>query len=104
MEKVIRDGQVAILYSPGHGAGWSTWAVYNSEGLLFDPVIVDMVENKRDAEAIETYCTDRYGEQYYGGADQLEVAWLPVGTKFFIDEYDGCESVMTESDVVWTVA
>jgi len=103
MEKLIRDGQVAILYSPGHGAGWSTWAI-GSEGLLFDPAIVDMVENGSSAEAIETYCIDKYGEQYYGGADQLAVAWLPVGTKFFIDEYDGHETVMTEGDVVWTVA
>ena len=23
MEKVIRDGKVAVLYSPGYGAGWS---------------------------------------------------------------------------------
>ena len=25
MTKCIRDGKVAILYSPGYGAGWSTW-------------------------------------------------------------------------------
>ena len=24
MEKVIRDGKVAVLYSPGYGAGWTT--------------------------------------------------------------------------------
>ena len=26
MDKVIRDGKVAVLYSPGFGAGWSTWS------------------------------------------------------------------------------
>ena len=25
MEKVIRNGQVAVLYSPGFGAGWYSW-------------------------------------------------------------------------------
>jgi hypothetical protein len=25
MEKVIRDGKVAVLYSPGYGAGWYSW-------------------------------------------------------------------------------
>ena len=24
-EKYIKDGQVAVAYSPGFGAGWSTW-------------------------------------------------------------------------------
>ena len=27
MQKVIRDGKVAVLYSPGYGAGWYTWSV-----------------------------------------------------------------------------
>lgn len=25
MKKLIRDGKVAVLVSPGFGAGWSTW-------------------------------------------------------------------------------
>lgn len=25
MDKVIKDGKVAVLYSPGFGAGWFTW-------------------------------------------------------------------------------
>jgi acetyl-CoA acetyltransferase len=41
MEKVIRDGKVAILYSPGFGAGWSTWNSYSNE-MIFDPDIVNV--------------------------------------------------------------
>ena len=37
MEKVIRDGKVAVLYSPGYGAGWSTWC-YNDD-LVKNPFI-----------------------------------------------------------------
>ena len=50
MEKVIRDGQVAVLYSPGYGAGWFTW--HGVEELLFDPKVVDMLESGKDREYI----------------------------------------------------
>ena len=34
----------------------------------------------------------------------LEIVWLPVGTQFRIDEYDGSESLETAADVNWSVA
>ena len=44
MTKYIRDGEVAVLYSPGYGAGWSTWAEGSErEQLLYDPDIVQLV-------------------------------------------------------------
>lgn len=42
--KVIRDGKVAVVYSPGFGDGWYTWNMDCPE-LLFDPIIVQCVEN-----------------------------------------------------------
>jgi hypothetical protein len=54
MDKVIRDGKVAVLYSPGYGAGWYSW--HDNEELLYDPVIVDMVESKKHYTEIVTYC------------------------------------------------
>ena len=36
VEKLERDGKVAILYSPGYGAGWSTWNDDN-DGEYFHP-------------------------------------------------------------------
>lgn len=43
IKKVIRDGKVAILYSPGYGAGWYSW---NSgvRQCLFSPEIVAALE------------------------------------------------------------
>ena len=42
MNKVIRDGKVAVVVSPGFGAGWSTWAFRGEEDyrdfMMFDPV------------------------------------------------------------------
>ena len=26
MERVVKDGKVAVCYSPGYGAGWSSYA------------------------------------------------------------------------------
>lgn len=108
MNKVIRDGKVAVLVSPGFGAGWSTWSTARGGEvtgfMLFDPILVDMVECKESAETIETYVTSMYPDVYCGGADDLTIQWLPVGTAFRIHEYDGSESVEIRDDIDWTIA
>lgn len=103
MDKVIENGQVAVLYSPGFGAGWYTWHHY--EALLFDPVVVEMVRSETESEIIEDYCRAKYGiDHYYGGAEDLRIMWLPVGTEFVIQEYDGSESVQLKDDFDWLTA
>lgn len=103
MDKVIRDGKVAILYSPGYGAGWFSW--HGIEALLYDPMIVIMVENKEPAYKIENYIHEKYGDEpYTGGADSLKIAWLDEGIRFKIREYDGSESIETEASIDWHIA
>jgi hypothetical protein len=47
MNKLVRDGLIAVIVSPGHGAGWYSW--HGIEELLFDPSIVAWIEsNERD--------------------------------------------------------
>ena len=112
MNKVIRDGKVAVLVSPGYGAGWSTWATArggeNGEDvtgfMMFDPLLVDMVERGAEAEEIEAYVKSKYPDGYYGGAEDLTIQWLPVGTAFRIHEYDGYETVEIRDDIQWTIA
>ena len=36
---------------------------------------------------------DRVPNVYIGGADHLVVEWLPKGTQFEIEEYDGWETL-----------
>lgn len=116
MNKVIRDGMVAVLYSPGYGAGWSTWSSVNveSDSLLFDPSVVTLVEDK-DAgritreqlvELVEAYCDQKYGENrvYCGGVDDLVIEWIPEGTQFKINEYDGSESIEYKENDYWVTA
>jgi len=104
MEKVIRDGKVAVLYSPGFGAGWSTWN-YSFPECLFDPDIVEMLEKEVDANEIVQFAERKYGEEFYaGGADDLRIMWLSEGTLFRINEYDGSESLETSDTIEWNVA
>ena len=102
MDKKIKDGMVAVLFSPHYGAGWYSW--HGIEELLYDPKLVEMVEEKTSVEAIELYCEEVYGEHYYGGAEDLEVAWVSVGTPFRIDEYGGAETIEIRDEINWMVA
>jgi hypothetical protein len=108
VNKVIRNGKVAVLYSPGFGAGWSTWAYADEKDcrdfMLFDATLVDMVECDFPVEAIEAYVTSKYPNTYCGGADGLTIKWIPVGTAFRIHEYDGNESVEVREEMNWNIA
>jgi hypothetical protein len=96
------QGRVAVLLSHGHGAGWYTW--HQIEELVYDPQVVHMVLNKASADDIVSYCDKTYGVDYYDGADGLTIHWVPRGTRFQIDEYDGSETLRLESDQQWLVA
>lgn len=104
-DKVVRDGKVAVLVSPGFGAGWYTWNQQHPE-LLFLPRVVEMVLNGTSYSEIEAYVQSIYGEDelYVGGAVDLVVQWVPQGTKFRIDEYDGAESLKTIDQEDWITA
>ena len=112
MDKVIRDGEVAVLYSPDFGAGWYTW---NTEhpAMLYDPTLVKWVMDGKPygqkpsgvdwVRLVETL-KEKYPGCYLGGLRDLQIRWVPVGTRFYVDEYDGNETVVLEKDVEWQVA
>jgi hypothetical protein len=99
MEKVIRDGKVAVLISTGFGAGWYCWNK-ECQSLLFHPKLVEMVEKNKQSEIDEDWIKDNLGIEnvYCGGADDLEIRWLCINTKFIVEDYDGCEYIITEND------
>jgi hypothetical protein len=102
INKLIDNGRVAVLYSPGFGAGWSTWNREVPE-ILFDPAIVKFVENDQWDE-LATYVTLKYPGIYDSGMRDLAVAWLDEGTEFRIHEYDGSESIEIKEELAWMVA
>lgn len=119
--KVINsDGCVAVLYSPGFGAGFYTWNTTVSKDIVFDPRIVTLVMEKNKLmpknklipikdqdlstqernKRINKICNQigeicfTYDENFYpGGIYKLDIEWVPEGTAFDISEYDGSESV-----------
>jgi hypothetical protein len=107
MAKVLEDGYVAVLYSPGFGAGWHTWNQDRAE-CVFDPEIVQLVRRDASSEEIETLAREKWaqGDDHFfpGGADQLRIEWIREGARFRIDEYDGSERVVTEEDQEWLTA
>ena len=108
MQKVIRDGKVAVLISPGFGGGWHTWN--HVDELLFHPVLVNMVENGLRSDIDEAFIADLLGivdhtsMPYLGGVEQLEVRWLPIGTEFIVEDYDGSEEITIKNHVDWLTA
>jgi len=98
-EKLIKDGNVAILYSPGYGAGWSSWAHEPgvAEFLLFDRRLVEAAKAEATQDEVEAFLATIFGADQYigtGGWDQIETAWVKQGSLFLISEYDGFESIV----------
>lgn len=106
MNKVVRNGLVAVLYSPGYGAGWYTWnndREFDSIELIFDPGLVSLVE-QGDQEKILAYATLKWPDAYLGGLDDIQIRWIPKDSAFRIEEYDGSESVELAGEIDWIVA
>ena len=101
MEKVIKDGKVGVLISPGFGAGFYTWGA--PEEAIFNPTLIELVENEKWQEAID-FVEKTWEDVYSGGVQDLRVAWIEEGTRFIIEEYDGAESFRFEEDIDWITA
>lgn len=85
------EGRLGVVYSPGYGAGWSTW--YNYDIALDKRVVEAVLAGKKlNAEIMAAW---GYEGVYCGGANNLKVCWIPSGTKFMIKEYDGAEFIVT---------
>ena len=101
MNKVVRDGRVAVIYSPHYGAGWYSWHLIPE--LLFDPAVVDMIETDR-YEDIESYCAEHWPDAHVGDPEDLTIAWVEEGREFQIEEYDGSEKLRFRDREQWIVA
>lgn len=110
--KVVRfnhetcQNEVAILFSPGFGAGWYSW--HGQEQLLFDAHLVNMVQQGMaediNADVLAMVLGIPHAEAetiYLGGVAELEVAWVPLGEDFRVDDYDGSESITLKSEMRW---
>jgi hypothetical protein len=93
---------VGIVHSEFHGCGWSTWHNLDPD-MMFDPALVDLVLDG-DKNKIEMYIKLRWPDTEHIIIPKLAVTFVPEGTRFRIEEYDGLETVVTEQDYAWITA
>lgn len=101
MDKLIRDGKVAVLYSPGFGAGWSTWGLPTEA--IFHPELVEATLAE-DRDRMAAIAKREWPDEYHGGLRGLTVGWVREGVQFRITEYDGNESVVFRDSESWLTA
>ena len=103
MDKVVRDGLVAVVYHPSWGCGWYSW--HGRAQLLFDPKIVAYIESG-DTLGLEKYLEGIRGDDYWISAEleELAIEWIREGTEFTVVEYDGSETIWYKDSVKWIKA
>jgi hypothetical protein len=108
-----------VLYSPGYGAGWSTWNGFNKEQkrwLCEYQPFIDYIEKHGELPRVSK---DTWGDEYdvtdlgmqvirdwkaafpdspipyLGGMKNLTIRYLHDNEQYRIEEYDGRETVIT---------
>ena len=100
IKKYYREnGDVAVLVSPGWGAGWYTWNTDN-EQLLYSPELVQAVLDGKEEDELVNLSKELFPDAYSGGLDRIQVRWLTPGTRFTVEEFDGAEMLRTVEDLV----
>lgn len=103
MKKRLSGGKIAVIHTDSNGGGWYTW--HGITELLFDPVVVEMIERDAAPDEIIEYCQTAYDpDGYYDSADSLTVTYISTDDAFYIDEYDGLETVVLRSTFEWIPA
>lgn len=98
MEKIVRDGKVAVAVSTSFGGGWSTWNDVNPMDARFNQLFLD---GKYD-EAV-ALC-EKLDLGYAGGAHDVDIIWVQIGREFRITEYDGAEGIEFKDEIAWEKA
>lgn len=97
--RLYKDDRMAVLVSPGFGAGWSTWICPEA---AYDKRIIEYwIENGNDIdEDIFTNLLKDWGYNessiYLGGWYNIILKWVKIGEFFYIEEYDGSEMLVNQ--------
>ena len=87
--KLVKDGMVAVLYNSELGIGWSTdfggGPIEDAEKKLFNPTYAQAILDGTEKDV--DWPLDHY-------PDDVKVAWVKQGKRFFISEYEGSEKVV----------
>ena len=94
MKMFKKNGKVGVIISPGFGSGFST---INDRMMAVD---FDLVEAflKGDMTRFKYIADEKYGDWYDSGDMRFKVEWVPEGSQFMVQEYDGHESLVILDD------
>lgn len=106
MNKYVKNGKVAVLYSPGFSCGWSTeceGSMKEELDMIFNPDLAKMVDESSglDWNKIQDMALELFPNAHFDG---LAVRWVEQGSKFIIHNDEGMEEVMELGDQKWITA
>jgi hypothetical protein len=90
--------QIGIVFSPGWGAGFSTWG---NPAMALDQELAQAIEDGATFKQQEAIVLKNWDRELL---DPLEVEWVAEGTKYKISEHDGNEHLEIMEDINWRVA
>lgn len=102
-EKYEKDGQVAVIISPGFGTAWSSCNDQYRQAFLFDKNLVKAVLGGNTDKAV-SIAKKKYPDCSAHKGVELEVKWLPKGTLFNVTAYDGNESIKVFQEDMYIAA
>ena len=96
----------AVLISSGYGSGWSTYnstypeIAYDKEVIAwYSTLTPKYIEQVSIRDTVANKFTQKffnslgYKDIYFGGLKPNMIKWIPVGSIWRVDEYDGFETV-----------
>jgi hypothetical protein len=103
MQKVIRDGKVAVVY------GFSWFTSHGYEVLLYHPKIVELIEQDKRLEITvdlvsQILAIDKEDCPCLAGVVDLGIDWVDEGTIFEIQCHDGEEFIVPYDEHYWLTA
>jgi hypothetical protein len=106
VEKLKRDGFVAVVLTNDYGRGFSS-GLDRAQRVqaMFDPVVaasLENMENGLDTDDLTDYLWNNY--RWGGNLDDLGVEWIREGREFVVDEYDGAEGLRFRDEQEWIAA
>lgn len=96
------DHKIGIVYSPGPGAGWSTWGDADQ---ALDQELALAIHNERPYSEIKEIANTNWPTAYTEGLKKAVVQWVDRGTIFKINCRSGSESIeYSDPDDTWLMA
>lgn len=104
MEKLIRDGQVAVIIGSGYGEEWSSHASgEEKERAMYCPRLALAILGESD-EDVGSVVDELFPDLRPYSGPNLMIEWVPVGVRFFIHEEEGNETIWREDEISWHTA